>query len=205
MNTTETILTYRPFLISIAYKMLGSLEDAQDIVQDTFLKWLGVDHSKIENTKSYLAKSTVNRCINHLNTAKKIPITYIDNWLQDSFISKFNFELDLSEKLDFNYNLEAAISQLLQKLNPSERIVYVLKEVLNFDYSAIETIAEKKAANCRKLLSRAKKHMEEETSRFHLDTAQLTQFYSKCVDAYKYGKIHGLIEVLKGDLEEQSV
>lgn len=206
MNTTETILTYRPFLISIAYKMLGSLEDAQDIVQDTFLKWLGLDHSKIENTKSYLAKSTVNRCINHLNTAKRIPITYIDNWLQDSsFMNKFNFEVDFSEKLDFNYNLEAAVSQLLQKLNPSERIVYVLKEVLNFDYSEIELIAEKKKEHCRKLLSRAKKRMEEEKSRFHLDTFKMTQFYNKCMDAYKYGKMNGLIEVLKGDLEAESV
>ncbi len=205
MNTTETILTYRPFLISIAYKMLGSLEDAQDIVQDTFLKWLGLDHSKIHNTKSYLAKSTVNRCINHLNSAKKIPITYMDNWLQDSFIGKFNFELDLSEKLDFNYNLEAAISQLLQKLNPSERIVYVLKEVLNFDYPAIEVIVEKKKENCRQLLSRAKKRMEEEKSRFHVDTTKMTQFYTKCVDAYKYGKVEGLIEVLKGDLEAERV
>ncbi|MEZ4883913.1 MAG: sigma-70 family RNA polymerase sigma factor [Chitinophagales bacterium] len=203
MNTAETILTYRPFLISIAYKMLGSLEDAQDIVQDTFLKWLGLDHSKIENTKSYLAKSTVNRCINHLNNAKKLPITYIDNWLQDSFISKFNFELDLSEKLDFDYNLEAAISQLLQKLNPSERIVYVLKEVLNFDYTEIEIIVEKKKENCRQLLSRAKKRMEDEKFRFHLDTIKLSHFYNKCVDAYRYGKMNGLIEVLKGDLKDE--
>ncbi len=202
MTTTDTILTYRPFLISIAYKMLGSLEDAQDVVHDTFLKWLGLDHSKIENTKSYLAKSTVNRCINHLNAAKRLPITHIDNWLQDSFMGKFNFELDLSEKLDFDYNLEAAISQLLQKLNPSERIVYVLKEVLNFDYTEIELVVEKKKEHCRQLLSRAKKRMEEEKSRFHVDTTKMSQFYTKCVDAYKYGKMNGLVEVLKGDLEE---
>ncbi len=200
MNTAETILTYRPFLISIAYKMLGSIEDAQDVVHDTFLKWLGLDHSKIENTKSYLAKSTINRCINYLQSAKKVPITYIDGWIQDSFMSKFNFELDLSEKLDFDYNLQSAISQLFQKLNPSERIVYVLKEVLNYDYQEIETIVKKKQDNCRQLLSRAKKRMEEESTRFHIDTSKLSQFYTKCMEAYRDGKLSNFEDILKRDL-----
>ncbi len=151
MNHSATIVLYQPILRSIALKMVGSIQDAEDIVQDTFLKWLTIDHEKINNTKAYLIRSVTNNCINHLNSFKEKKKEYLDSVKMPDFIEK----LDLSY-LDIKQELTAALAILARKLGPLEKAVFVLREGFDFEYDELQDIFNKKKEYCRQLVSRAK-------------------------------------------------
>ena len=159
MNQATAISLYQPVLQSIAYKMVGSIQDAEDIVQDTFLKWLTIDQNRINNTKAYLIRSVTNNCINHLNSLKQKKKEYLDSVKLPEFFEK----LDLSH-LDIKHELAAAIALLQKKLGPLEKAVFVLREGFDFEYEELQEIFNKKKEYCRKLVSRAKSKLSVDTS-----------------------------------------
>lgn len=180
MTTVEhTFLSYQSFLQALAYKMVGSLADAEDIVQDTFLKWLSVDHQKIENTKAYLAKAVTNNCLKHLESKRHTLLQHaieIDNQMP-------GHKTDMGH-LDLEKELAAALSEALSKLDPVEKAVYLLREVFNMEYDELQALLDKKKENCRQLFCRAKKNLEKETRRFQVDVgrhaALLESFKKSC-------------------------
>lgn len=174
MNTSQAISQYQPLLYSIALKMVGSLADAEDIVQDTFLKWLSVDQGKIKNNKSYLIKAVTNNCLNHLENLKKRKKEYLETATlpeffktqKDSNIFKFDIENQVAE----------ALAILQAKLEPMERTIYILREAFNLEYEELQVLLDKKKDNCRQLFCRAKKNLEKEAQKFSFDLPQHTTF-----------------------------
>ena len=195
MSSTE-ISTYRPVLLSIAYKMVGSRTIAEDMVQDTFMNWLRVDQQKVLDVKAYLVRSITNTCLNYLDSLKRKKEDLFDSI--NPMLNELKITPDFSN-FDLKCELTQAISQLYKKLPPAERAVFVLKEVFNFDYSELQEIIGKKADNCRQLFCRAQIKLSEKKERFSLDADKLM----KTVDDFKsatLGEFSNLIEGLKKDL-----
>lgn len=188
---------YHPLLNSVAYNILRCKQDAEDIVQDTFVKWLSIDQSKIQNTKAYLITAVTNNCLNHLNTLRKKKEEYWDSIKFSQFITKFK-ESDFAH-LDLEAELQAAFKVLHAKLEPLERAAYVLKEAFDFDYDALQQVLNKKADHCRQLFSRAKKKLQAETTKLHFEWPPKTQWVESFKKACE-GPAAQFIQELKNDI-----
>ncbi len=195
MNHAQAISLYQPTLQSIAYNLLRSKADAEDIVQETFLKWLTVETGKIENTKAYLIKAVTNNCLNHLASLKRKKELYIDSINVTEFIHKLK-ENNFSH-LDLEADLQHAMKVMHAKLEPLERAVFVLKEVFDFDYDALQVALDKKKEHCRQLVCRAKKKLNEETSRIHFDLPDAASMLASFKRACDLGNAEELVEELK--------
>ncbi|HNP07142.1 MAG TPA: sigma-70 family RNA polymerase sigma factor [Cyclobacteriaceae bacterium] len=195
MTQTQTIALYHPMLHSIALRIVKHKVDAEDIVQDTFLKWLSIDKEQIQNTKAYLIKSVTNNCLNHLQALKRKKVEYMDQIPE--FITKFK-ELDLSQ-IDIHIDMQAALKMIHNKLEPLERAVFVLREVFNFDYEALQEVLEKKKDHCRQLFSRAKKKLEGESLKINFDWPTKPQWVENFSKACEMGFSSDLIKSLQID------
>ena len=178
-------------------RMLRSKADAEDIVQETFIKWLSIEQEKIINTKAYLIKSVTNNCLTHLNSIKTKRLEYLVSFHWPEFIEKFKETTDFSH-LDLEIELSKAFHVLQNKLEPLERAVYVLKEVFDFDYKALQELLNKKQDHCRQVFCRAKKKLKDETD--HLNavfqpkkTALLESFRKAC----EFGQPLDLVAMLQ--------
>jgi RNA polymerase sigma factor (sigma-70 family) len=194
MNAAQTITLYQPLLQTIAYNLVRCKQDAEDIVQETFMKWLSAEQSKIENTKAYLIKAVTNNCLNHLNSLKRKKEQYIEN--VSEALLKFK-ETNIAH-LDLDINLSAALHVLSTKLEPLERALFLAKEVFDIDYDTLQATFDKKKDHCRQLICRAKKKLSEETSRIHFPTKSelLTTFRNAC----DMGNASDLLNELKSDI-----
>ncbi|MBD2872820.1 RNA polymerase sigma factor SigJ [Paenibacillus arenilitoris] len=144
---------YRRLLFTLAYQLTGSAADAEDAVQDVFVKVHGIDPGHLNDPKAYLCKMVTNRCLDMLSSARKRRERYFGEWLPEPVPTVRNEPLEaalLGERLSY------AMLVLLERLSPAERAAFVLREALGFDYPAIAELTGKNEANCRKLLSRAK-------------------------------------------------
>jgi RNA polymerase sigma factor (sigma-70 family) len=199
LNHAQAITLYQPMLHSIAYNLLRCKADAEDIVQDTFVKWLSIDQTKIINTKAYLIKSVTNNCLNHLNSLKRKKEEYWDSIMLSQLVVKFK-ESDFAQ-LDFEKELSAAFKVIQTKLEPLERATYLLKEVFDFDYDAIQKVIDKKADHCRQLFSRAKKKLNE-ASPTKVETSGASQLFESFKNACTIDNASELIGHLKKDIAE---
>lgn len=196
MNTSQTIILYQPVLYSIAYKVVGSLEDAKDIVQDTFVKWLTIDHEKIQNPKSYLIKAVLNNSINHLKFNKSKKKESLDN-------VDIQYLLDKTHEtygVDPEREVSAALALLHKKLEPLEKAIYILREVFELEYDHLQEIFDKKKDNCRQLFCRAKEKINQETQKIKTDFFNPPQFLNSFNNACSFGQIGDLIAELKDEI-----
>jgi RNA polymerase sigma-70 factor (ECF subfamily) len=198
MNHAQTIALYQPLLHRIAYNLVRCKEDAEDIVQETFAKWLTIDQQKIENTKAYLIRAVTNNCLNHLNALKRKKEEYFSHLNWEELVEKFK-ETNLS-KIDLDVNLKEAFALLHTKLGPLERAVYLLKEVFDFDYDELQNVLDKKKDHCRQLFCRAKKKMSEEASKIHFGLPDTSAVIKSFRDACDLGNATDLINELKKNI-----
>jgi len=185
-------------LQAIAYRILRCKADAEDIVQDTFIKWLNVEQEKIQNTKAYLIGAVTNNCINHLNTLKKKKELYIDS-IDFSKIKAPFIQLDLKH-FDLDAELSAAFTILQHKLEPLERAVYLLKEVFNMDYETLQEILDKKQDHCRQIVCRARKKLQTESSRINATLPNRSKMMKSFRNACEMGQAMEFITELKRDI-----
>ncbi len=176
MNQSQTIALYQPVLQSIAQRILGSVADAEDIVQDTLLKWLTIDTTKVQNTKAYLIKAVTNNCINHLNAIKRKKDECLESIKPQELIDKYK-ELELFN-FDFENEVSSALNVIHKKLEPLEKGIFVLREFFDFDYDDLQEVFNKKKDNCRQLFSRAKSKLNQETSKIKSDISNSNFFES---------------------------
>lgn len=163
MNHSQAISQYQPLLQSIAQRILGSVADAEDIVQDTLLKWLTIDTQKIQNTKAYLIKAVTNNCINHLNTIKRRSDECLESLKPQEIIDRYK-ELELFN-FDLDNEISAALNVIHKKLEPLEKGIFVLREFFDVEYEELQLAFNKKKDNCRQLFSRAKSKLNQESSK----------------------------------------
>ena len=177
--------------------MLGSIKDAEDAVHDTFLKWLTIDTTKVENIKAYLVRMLTNACLNILNARNRKQRLELDDFqevLEDKEVEK-NLTL-----FDVENQLIEAWAFLHRKLEPIERGIFVLRELLNLDYEDLQLIFDRKADNCRKIVSRAKEKLKNsERPKLSLSLPQLHLFES-FKNACQKGHLAPLISDLYADL-----
>ena len=197
MTQAQTISLYQPLLVTIANNFVRCKQDAEDIVQEVFVKWLTLEQSKIENTKAYLIKSVTNTCINHLNSFKKKKQEYLDSIHFDEFVHRIK-ESNFAH-LDFDFNMSQAFKTLHAKLEPLERAVFLMKEVFDFDYQAIQDALNKKQDHCRQLLSRAKKKLNENTSSMHFDLPNVSKMMDSFREACTMENAEKFVNELKQD------
>lgn len=198
MTHAQTITQYQPLLHSIAYNLVKCKADAEDIVQETFLRWLTIDHEKIANTKAYLVKAVTNNCLSHLGTLKKKKEQCIESISSMEFVQKLK-DVNFSH-LDLDVDLKNAFKVLQAKLQPLERAVFLLKEVFDFDYEALQKTLDKKKDHCRQLLSRARKKLEEGTSKVHIDLPNASNLLESFRKACTMENISEFITHLKKDV-----
>lgn len=200
MQSSQSISLYQPLLHAIAYNLVRCREDAEDIVQETFLKWLSVDPKKVENIKAYLVTSVINNCRNHLKALQKKKEELFNNVNMGEVLSRFK-ETNLSN-IDLDINLSEALRVIQGKLQPLERAVYLLKEVFDVDYETLQETLNKKKEHCRQLFCRAKEKLSKE-SPLHVelpDTSKLKEAFRK---ACHFGLIDDLIQELKKDISSK--
>ncbi|MCR9250275.1 MAG: sigma-70 family RNA polymerase sigma factor [bacterium] len=202
MNTSQEIIAYKPLLQSIALRMVGSLSDAEDIVQDTFLKWLTIDRAKIENTKAYLVRAVTNNCINHLKSLKTNYIDKsIDN-LKQSDLAEYFREIEIS-KFDIENELAEAMQTIHRKLEPLEKSIFIMREFFNVEYEELQEMFGKSAANCRKMVSRARAKLAIDLPKIKINIPDTSNLLTQFRKASHLGSMNGLINELKKDIQKK--
>ncbi len=178
-------------------RLLRCKADAEDIVQETFIKWLNAEHEKIKNTKAYLIRAVINNCLSHLKTLKQKKEEYLENFQWPDFVEKIR-EADFT--LDLDARLGKAFHLLQHKLQPLERAVYVLKEAFDFDYRALQELLNKKQEHCRQLFCRAKKKIDMERGRISAVIEEKTALMKSFSRSCDVGNAAELIATLKNDI-----
>jgi DNA-directed RNA polymerase specialized sigma24 family protein len=178
-------------------RLLRCKADAEDIVQETFIKWLSAEHEKIQNTKAYLIRAVTNNCLSHLQALKRKKEEYIESFHWPEFVEKFR-DSDFSH--DVEVELSKAFHVLQHKLEPLERAVYVLKEAFDFDYKALQVLLDKKQDHCRQLFCRAKKKINEEKARINAVIDEKTALLKSFKESCDVGHAADLIAELRNDI-----
>lgn len=198
MNQEQAITLYQPMLHSIAYNIVRCKADAEDIVQETYLKWLSMGPKTVENTKAYLIRAVRNNCLNHINALRHKKEELLNHHNITEIINRFK-ETNLAH-LDLEVELTKAIKILHAKLEPLERAVFLLKEVFDFDYETLQETLDKKKEHCRQLLCRAKKKLGEETSKLNFELPDRASLMASFRKACEFGNAAELINELKNDV-----
>lgn len=201
MTVASPYEKYRPLLTNLAYQMLGSMSDAEDIVQDIFLDYYQLDQSAIQNEKAFLVRMATNRCLNLLNSARKRRETYVGNWLPEPDVTYGGSStpadpLAYSER---NESVTYAMLVVLERLSGIERAVFLLRETFAFDYHEIADIVGKSEANCRKILSRAKEKLGSSADVPPFRSERADQLAKAFIAAVEMGNTESLIGLLAED------
>ena len=188
----------KPRLFGIAYRMLGSVADAEDMVQETFLRWRKVDHTTIKSPEAWLTTAATRLCLNHLRLARVRREEYVGPWLPEPIVTAAAD--DPRENAEQADSLSMAFLVILETLSPTERAVYLLREVFGYEFAEIAGIVEKAEANCRQLLSRARQRIAERRPRFKSSAGQERRLVEAFLRATNAGDVAGLMAVLAEDV-----
>jgi RNA polymerase sigma-70 factor (ECF subfamily) len=192
-----TFQQHRPLLFSIAYRMLGSASEAEDILQDTYLRFQPLSLSEIESSRAYLSAMVTRQCLNQLASAKFRRETYLGPWLPEPVLTAGHPELAGPETRAGEYDsISLAFLALLERLTPAERAVFILREVFEFEYAEIGEILEKSEAACRKLFSRAKSFIAANRPRFQTSPEAHGRLLQEFMHAAGEGDLEGLTALL---------
>jgi len=202
MNKSEDIFSYHPLLRNIALRIVGSIEDAEDIVQDTFEKWLSIDRKDIKNKKAYLIKSVSNNSMKFL-TSLKNKISQKTFTAEDEFEIVDRQQIKVFLNFDMDVQLGEAWQVLHKKLEPLEKSIYVMREVFSVEYEELQEIFDKKKDHCRQLFFRAKSKLEQDKIKFKSDftVPKLPLSFKK---ACELGTISEIIDELKREISKKT-
>ena len=189
----------RPLMFAIAYRMLGSVTEAEDVVQEAFLRLQRSlrEGTDVESPKAYLSQVTTRLGIDHLRSARVRRETYVGQWLPEPLLT--DPAPGPAEHAETADSLSMAFLLLLESLSPVERAVFLLREVFEYDYDEIAAIVEKSEANCRQILSRARKHIEADKPRFEIGGERQTQLADSFLAAIQEGDLERLVAYLAED------
>jgi len=197
-SAVDTFDAQRRLLFGIAYRMLGSVMDAEDMVQEAFLRWQQAPAGDVRSAKAYLSTIVTRLCIDQLRSARAQRETYIGPWLPEPLISEET--LDMDEGLARAHSLSMAFLVLLERLNPVERAAFLLRDVFDYEYAEIGSILDKTDANCRQMVRRARQHVAEHRQRFEATPEQLASLAQRFLAATTNGDLDGLVELLSEDV-----
>ena len=197
-RSAQAFEQYRGLLFAIAYRMLGSASDAEDMVQEAFVRWLQADDTQVQSPKAYLSTIVVRLCIYQTASARAQREVYVGSWLPEPILTSSRPELVettlLSETLSF------AFLVLLEQLGPLERAVFLLREAFEYEYQEIAEMVSKTEANCRQILRRARQHLDQRRPRFEASHEQQARLTEQFLRASSSGDMQGLLNLLTDEV-----
>ena len=201
MQQAEEFSGLRPLLFSIAYRMLGSVSDAEDVVQDAYLRYHGAlqDGTRIDSPKAYLSAVTTRLAIDFLRSARVRRETYVGEWLPEPLLTDPTTPDPAARTAEAD-SLSMAFLLVLERLGPVERAVFLLRDVFGYEFAEIAEIVGKSEANCRQIAVRARKHVAAHRPRFETSRERRDELADRFVAALVDGDVDGLVELLAADV-----
>ncbi|WP_073223136.1 RNA polymerase sigma factor SigJ [Streptomyces sp. NBRC 110465] len=198
-NQVDQFEAAMPRLKAIAYRLLGSASDAEDAVQDTFLRWQAADIDRIQVPEAWLTKVLTNLCLNELTSARARRETYVGQWLPEPLLAGDPM-LGPADTAEQRESVSFAVLALMERLSPNERVVYVLREAFGYPHRRIAEILDITEASAQQILHRARKHIAAGRARTEIDEAAARRIVEEFLTAATSGRTEPLVELLTADV-----
>ncbi|MFE2940777.1 RNA polymerase sigma factor SigJ [Streptomyces sp. NPDC059255] len=198
--STEAFEAHRPVLTGVAYRMLGRYADAEDVVQEAWLRWSAADRADIREPRAYLVRITTRLAIDRLRLAHTRREAYVGPWLPEPVVTDFGPTVpDTADRAVLADSVSLAVLVVLESLSPLERAVFVLREAFGFPFAEIATTLERSEAAVRQLAGRARRHVEERRPRYDVDPAERRDLTERFLAAAGGGDLEKLLALLAPD------
>jgi RNA polymerase sigma-70 factor (ECF subfamily) len=194
--STDSFVVHRGLLFTVAYELLGSAADAEDVLQESWLRWSQVDQSQVREPRAYLVRIVTRQALNQLRTVSRRREEYVGEWLPEPLITS----PDVAEDVELAESLSMAMLTVLETLGPTERAVFVLREVFDVPYDEIAEAVGKTPAAVRQIAHRAKEHVAARRPRIEVDPAEQEQVVERFLAAFNTGDLQGLMDALAPDV-----
>ncbi|WP_231390279.1 RNA polymerase sigma-70 factor [Nocardia sp. CNY236] len=189
---TEAFLAHRNLLFTVAYEMLGSAADSEDVLQETWLRWSRVGLAQVSDERAYLVRITTRQALNRLRTMNRRKESYVGSWLPEPLVTA----PDVAEDVELAESVSMALMLVLETLSPTERAVFVLREVFDISYDEIAAAVEKTPAAVRQIAHRARQHVDARRPRASVSASQIRVVLESFQRALQTGDPQGLLDVL---------
>jgi RNA polymerase sigma-70 factor (TIGR02957 family) len=194
--SVDPFVTHRSLLFTVAYEMLGSAADAEDVLQETWLRWAAVDQGAVQHPRAYLVRAVTRQSLNRLRTLSRRREEYVGAWLPEPLVTS----PDVAEDLELAESVSIAMLTVLETLTPIERAVFVLREVFAVPYDEIAAAVDKPLATVRQVAHRAREHVTARRPRVQVDRTEQQQVMDRFIAAVTAGDMQGLMDVLAPDV-----
>ncbi|MDX3760503.1 RNA polymerase sigma-70 factor [Streptomyces mirabilis] len=191
-TATETFLAHRNLLFTVAYEMLGSAADAEDVLQETWLRWVKVDLGQVREPRAYLVRITTRQSLNRLRTMSRRKEVYVGPWLPEPLLTA----PDVAEDVELAESVSMAMMLVLETLSPTERAVFVLREVFDVGYDEIAAAVDKTPAAVRQIAHRARRHVDARRPREVVPSGRIRAALESFQRAFEARDLQGLMDVL---------
>ncbi|NUP03211.1 MAG: RNA polymerase sigma-70 factor [Nonomuraea sp.] len=195
-EATKAFLTHRNLLFTVAYEMLGSAADAEDVLQETWLRWVGVELGTVRDQRAYLVRITTRQALGRLRTLGRRKESYIGPWLPEPLLTT----PDVAEDVELADSVSMAMLLVLETLAPTERAVFVLREVFDLDYDEIAEAVGKSQAAVRQIAHRARDHVAARRPRGVVSQAETRDAMAAFQRAIETGDLQRLLDILAPDV-----
>lgn len=200
-TATEVFEEHRPVLMGVAYRMLGRVADAEDVVQEAWLRWSGADRGEVREPRGYLVRVTTRLAIDRLRQVQARHEAYVGPWLPEPYVTDFGDAVeDTAERAVLADSVSLAVLVVLESLSPLERAVFVLREAFGFPYAEIAAVLDRGEPAVRQLATRARKHVGERRPRYEVDPAERRDLTERFLAAAAEGDLEGLVSLLAPDV-----
>ncbi|WP_329225909.1 RNA polymerase sigma-70 factor [Streptomyces canus] len=198
---TDVFEEHRPVLMGVAYRMLGRVTDAEDVVQDAWLRWSAADRSEVREPRAYLVRVTTRLAIDRLRQVKARGETYVGPWLPEPYATDFGDTVpDTAEQAVLADSVSLAVLVVMESLSPLERAVFVLREAFGYPYADIAAMLDRGEPAVRQLAGRARRHVEERRPRYEVDPVRRRDLTERFLAAAGGGDLEGLMSLLAPDV-----
>jgi RNA polymerase sigma-70 factor (TIGR02957 family) len=194
--TDDPFVAHRSLLFTVGYEILGSAADAEDVVQETWLRWSGVDQSEVRDPRAYLVRIVTRQAINRLRTLARRREDYVGEWLPEPLLTS----PDVAEDVELAESVSIAMLTVLETLGPAERAVFVLREVFDTPYDEIAAAVGKTPAAVRQIAHRAREHVAARRPRVQVSQREQEEVIDRFLKAVTTGDMQGLLDVLAPDV-----
>ena len=193
---TDAFVAHRNLLFTVAYEMLGSAADAEDVLQETWLRWVGVDHDTVRDQRAYLVRIATRQALGRLRTLRRRKESYVGPWLPEPLLTA----PDVAEDIELAESVSMAMLLVLETLAPTERAVFVLREVFDLGYDEIADAVDKSPAAVRQIAHRAREHVAARRPRGVVSPAETGAALAAFQRAVETGDLQGFLDILAPDV-----
>jgi RNA polymerase sigma-70 factor (TIGR02957 family) len=195
-HATDVFVAHRNLLFTVAYEMLGSAADAEDVLQETWLRWVDVDQEAVRDERAYLVRITTRLALNRLRTMKRRKEAYVGPWLPEPLLTA----PDVADDVELAESVSMALMLVLETLAPTERAVFVLREVFELGYDEIADAVGKSPAAVRQIAHRARQHVDARRPRATVSASETRAVVASFQRALEGRDLQGLLDVLAPDV-----